>query len=451
MAARLASTVLVLLVAVAAATTNEAAACSCAPGDPRRMLAQSDAAFVGRLVERSSGPVSSSADPAIYRFKVEQTVKGQLGEHVDVVAAASGASCGIEARLGERIGLFLGRSGGGWRSSLCQQVDPQQLLAAARPLPAPNGEGPVALLAGGSFGTARTIALDRNGRTLAYGYGKGETLLLTACPGGTRAIEIARNQSSLLLAVRDLRTMRLIREQPLRLPEQLRPSTADCRTPSGDDLLLFATREAGPLGVIRRLREGRWQELYRGGGVSAVFGARHAYLTAGRLANRLVAVDLRTRGTRQLRRVPTGTGALALSPDERRLAAVAYSAPFLNAPPSRVLTIDLGRRTHTLRSAPLGAPNVSGRISWLGQNQLAFLPGGGDRDALRVYDANLRLERRIDWPARLGVVRGTTAYGISWDRQARILRAELRAGRPRVAGTLPTQTVFSFEAVGPIR
>lgn len=40
-------------------------------------------------------------------------------------------------------------------------------------LPGPDGRGPVALLVGGRFGPARTLALDVEGRTLAYGTGAG--------------------------------------------------------------------------------------------------------------------------------------------------------------------------------------------------------------------------------------------------------------------------------------
>ena len=446
MAARVVVVLLVSLVAAASATTD-AAACSCAPGDPRRMLAQADAAFVGKLVERPGGDFSSSAEPGVYVFELEQAVKGKLGRRIEVIAAVSGASCGIEAQIGARIGLFLTRRDGAWHSSLCRQVDAEQLLAAARPLPAPTGSGPVALLVGGSFGDARTIALDRNGRTLGYGRGKGETLLLDACPGGARAVEVVRGPSGMSLAVRDLRTLRLTREQPLRLRQNLYPSTVDCRTRNGDRILLFAGHEAGPLGVILRFAEAGSTELHRGRGVAAVFGERHAYLTTGRLANRLMTVDLERGGSRQLRAVPTGTGALALSPDGTHLAAVAYSAPFPNAPPSRVLNIDLGTPRASLRSTALRASNISGRISWLNNNRLAFLPGGGDQDALRIYDRSLRLQARLAWPARLGVIRDNTAYGITWGTQARVLRAELPAGPARAQATLPSQTVHAFEAV----
>lgn len=139
---------LAALVAVTAgllALPERAAACSCAVGDPRQMLREADAAFVGTLVarhvERQDGRLFSSGDPAMLVFRVEEAVKGDLGELVEVETAASGASCGIEAPVGQRIGLFLTRTSGGWASSLCQQIDPSVLLAAAATDLLPNEPG----------------------------------------------------------------------------------------------------------------------------------------------------------------------------------------------------------------------------------------------------------------------------------------------------------------------
>ena len=329
---------------------------------------------------------------------------------------------------------------GRWHSTLCERVSPEKLLAAARPLPAPTGTGPVALLAGGNFAGVRTIALDRTGRTLGYGRGRGATLLLDACPGGTKAVEIALDGPKLLLAVRDLRTMRLVREHPLRLGPQLFPKAVDCRTPSGDTALLFASADA--LGVIRRYRGARSTELHRGRGVSAVFGASHAYLTEGELANHLVAVDLERGSVRQLGAVPNRTSELELSPDGTRLAAVA-SGP----PRSRVVALDLRTQRPTLRSAPLGVYAI-GNVGWLNDGVLVFMPDGGANNPLRVYDTSMRLRSRLDWPARLGVVRNGVAYGITWGNEARrVLRAELPGGRPRSDATLPGMTVSALEAV----
>ncbi|MBD0330779.1 MAG: hypothetical protein ICV64_11840 [Thermoleophilia bacterium] len=443
--------VLVLALVCAAGFAGDASACSCAVGDPRRMLAESDGAFVGTLVERRSPPprpIMSTGDPVTLVFEVEQAVKGTLPSRVEVVTATSSASCGLEVPLGQRVGLFLTRDRDRWTSGLCQQIDPERLLAAARPLPAPEGEGPLAVLVGGSFGDARVIALDAAGRTLGYGAGAGETSFLDVCPGSRRALEIARVGRNAVLAVRDLRSLRVVRQQPLRLGESLFPAALDCRSRTGDEGLLFASREAGPLGVIYRVRGARVSVVHRGRGTAVAFGARTAYLTVGRRADRLRAVDLRTGSARALGGVPAGTGALALSPDGRRLAGVAFGPPVgRNAPPSRVVLLDLRSRPLRVLSSSLALPNVSGRVAWLADGGLVFLPGGGDGDgAIRVYDASLRVVSRLEsWPGWRSCLRGRVAYTVG-DRD-RIATATLPSGPIRYGSSLPSPTVNTLVPV----
>ena len=232
-----------LAAAALAATVDDASACSCVQGDPRTLLRQADAAFVGRLVEKreSRRPLRSSADPATYVFRVDRVVKGRLGGTVEVLAATSGASCGIEAERGKPVGLFLDRANGEWRSSLCQQIEPARLRAAARPLPAPNGRGPAALVVGGRFGPARTLALDAQGRTLAYGRGEGESLILSVCPGGRRVAELVRREGSdaVAVAVRALPTLRTVWERRLATPAYTHATALSCRTPGGRRVLAF--------------------------------------------------------------------------------------------------------------------------------------------------------------------------------------------------------------------
>ena len=69
-----------------------------------------------------------------------------------------------------------------WTSGLCSQIDPDVLLQAAQPLPAPDGVGPVRFVVGGNLGENRLMALDRKGRTLAYGTGDGDARDVDVCP-----------------------------------------------------------------------------------------------------------------------------------------------------------------------------------------------------------------------------------------------------------------------------
>ncbi|HVL05775.1 MAG TPA: hypothetical protein VM388_07295 [Acidimicrobiales bacterium] len=167
--------VLVMTGAITVIGAEPASACSCrADVAVADALAESDGAFVGVFIGRDDpavpGEVVSSGRRVLNHFQVERSVKGDIGERVDVRAAAGGASCGLELEAGDRTGLLLRRDGGVWTSSLCSQVEPRALLAVApgtAPGPAGAGTGagvnwgfmvfagllvlalPVALVAGG--------------------------------------------------------------------------------------------------------------------------------------------------------------------------------------------------------------------------------------------------------------------------------------------------------------
>ncbi len=130
--------------------TPPAIACSCRPDvSVAQLLATSDGAFVGIYAGRDDpfavGPVISSAREVVNHFVVERAVKGQIGPVVEVGAAASGASCGLELEVGERTGLVLERVGDSWRSSLCAQTEPEALLVFAPGEPGPPTTGSGAL------------------------------------------------------------------------------------------------------------------------------------------------------------------------------------------------------------------------------------------------------------------------------------------------------------------
>lgn len=129
--------VLAVVAAFAGPRAEVALACSCARVVPARDLATYDAAFVGRLlshrVEHPNAPIRSSLDPAYWTFHVDRVVKGELPARLVVRTAASGASCGLELRDGDRVGLLLTSAGGAYTSGLCSQVDPDVLARFAQP------------------------------------------------------------------------------------------------------------------------------------------------------------------------------------------------------------------------------------------------------------------------------------------------------------------------------
>ena len=112
--------------AVALVAPAEASACSCVPwGKPRVELARANGAFVGvylnRRPLRPPGATTSSVDPYVYTFRVERRLKGTFGKTVEVLSPRDGASCGLEVRRGQRVGLLLRRVKGRWESNLCAQ------------------------------------------------------------------------------------------------------------------------------------------------------------------------------------------------------------------------------------------------------------------------------------------------------------------------------------------
>jgi hypothetical protein len=131
--AALGAVVLALALVAAGARPECAYACTCAPLDPALALAEADAAFVGRVVKRHAVGVEATLDLA-----VERRLKGDLGARIQVVTAASGAACGIEAAPGARIGLFVTRDGDTWRGSLCSQASVAD-LASVPSAPTRNG------------------------------------------------------------------------------------------------------------------------------------------------------------------------------------------------------------------------------------------------------------------------------------------------------------------------
>jgi archaeosine-15-forming tRNA-guanine transglycosylase len=426
-------------------------ACSCALGDPRSTLASTDAAFIGTLVARTEpepGPIRSSADPVTLTFRVEEVVKGGLGGTVDVETASSGASCGLEVEIGGRTGLFLLRREGKWTSNLCLQIAPRDLRAAARPLPRPNGAGPKAFLVGGRFGPMGTVALDRRGRTLAYGRGTDQVVFLSLCPQARRVVEVTQGER-VRVVVRDLATMRVVRRPRLPVWRRLLLRSACCRDAAGSDIVLFATDESRPVpeGRLVRLRSGRARTVWRGAAIDAVVRPARAFVSAGRRGTRAVAVALPGGRARALAELPAGTGALVPSPDGKRLAAVAYSEPRgSSAPPSRVVLVDLSGSRPRVRTAALRSANVIGTMAWSSPERVVFLPWGGEVDRVRVYDTKLRSRGGFaGWDARSPVLRGGYAYGLRWG--GRVVRARLPNGPVQVVRSLPGPVANALVAV----
>ena len=97
---------------------------SCVRQDARDQLARADAAFVGRLMERRGD---------VLEFAVDESLKGDLGERVEVRDEAPLTSVSLRPEVGRRIGLVMRRDQAGYHATDCDRADPDELRAAAQP------------------------------------------------------------------------------------------------------------------------------------------------------------------------------------------------------------------------------------------------------------------------------------------------------------------------------
>lgn len=444
---------------------ESARACSCAQGDPRDQFAAAEGAFVGTFIDsRPAEPPDpaggfSSMDDTIYSFRLDEEYKGELGEPGDVVevhSAADGASCGLEAQTGQDYGLFLEvrESDGVWTSSLCSQVPPRTMREAASPLPEPNGEGPLKMLVGGSFGEAQVMGLDARGRTLGYGFGGSDVFQIDVCPGGERALEIAQDYPERPhLFVRDLSTFRTVRELAMPYgrgsdnPRQ-DPSALDCRSRTGRRAVVFSTSYNEPEARSLVLEiEGRDAEvLYQGTGRSATFASRHLYMQEGTFGRELVRLSLRTGRTQQVASLPRKySGTLALSPDERRLAGIAYpDYDDIETKPTLFYTVDVSGGRSTVRTRRLVTGEANASAAWLSSRRpVVFMEYPGPS---KVFNLRLRTVARFGrWPAREPAIVGHRAVGTGWDGS--LYKVRLPGGEVRRVRRLPSPVTYTLEAV----
>ena len=421
--------VLTVLLFATAVWAEVAAGCSCADRDERDRLEAGEKALVGRVVAERRIP-GGPRDRLAYRVRVERGIGVRLRREVEVTVAFP--DCGTP-QVGERQAMFVRRAGSGWRTDGCSIVDPTELLRATQAYPRPRGSGRAALLAGGRFGTARVMALDARGRVIGYGDGRGEARRLSVCPGSRLAAELFADGRTVGVAVRDLKTLRVVRSA--RLPvdgTRLSPessSTVNCADPQA------ASVHAGISDYVQRTRFDRVRifRLDAGGlrltatmrGSTMGFGADSAFV--GRFGFGVVAVSLED-GETELVSSARAPQSLAVSPDGTRLAFYDRSGLRL---------VDLtGGGADRRRRIGYGDP-----ITWLAPHRLLFRKAGEGR----VYDRELRLVRRYRFFRARGQAQvGDTLYGT--DRY-RLRSLDLPSGRKRTVAQLPDRGVLDLAAL----
>lgn len=173
-----------------------ARACSCAmPTDIQAWVDESEAAFVGTLIDRHDGLQGQFGQESIFVFEVEEWVKGDAGDVIEVRSASDGAACGFEFWEEDmRIGAVVYAENGQLHGGLCSQVDPDVLLAATGE-PTVSSTGIGHLLVGGGWSSPRLTVIDETGGHVTSVTPPGVSLdsgsgVLEACPGGRLAVQL---------------------------------------------------------------------------------------------------------------------------------------------------------------------------------------------------------------------------------------------------------------------
>ena len=424
MSARLKLAALVVPLALATAVgVDRAGACSCVAVDPRDWLATGRPAVIGEVTASREVETSPEGPVNEYTLRVERAFNASLRAEISIRTPSSRqSSCGFTLEIGDRVAAFLSRRDGDWNTSLCALTDPAELVAATAPYPRARGRGRVALLSGGSFASARLMALDQRGRVLAYGFGRGDVERISVCPGSRYAVELVRQGARSRAAVRDLRSMRVVRS--LALPGatvELSCGDRRGRAIHAAALEYSGTYQGGRLRVLRAAPARATTIATLGGDVIA-FGRTTAYVGGQRTVS---AVDLATGGVRTLTRLES-PDELAISPDGTRLA--------VNGARRGLRLVDAagGRLLGRVRS---------GRPAWVGRSRLLVRGTGRPR----LYDRNLRPLRRLDGFSAVGEARaGRRVFGVSGRR---LVAVGLKSGRRRQVALLPDPDTYALVAV----
>jgi hypothetical protein len=398
-------------------------------------LKAADAAIIGTLLSKTP----SGGWDADYTFRVDEAVKGDFGETVVVNSASDGSACGLEVKVGHQTGLFLdGSDTKGWDSSLCAQISPEELREAARPMPAPDGEGPIRMIAGGIWGDMGIVALDSEGDTLAYGRRPGGTTVAGVCPGSRRFVEVPWRGNNRMV-IRDTSTLEVVRA--IALPEGRKADRVWCLDERGDHIVFASVRYGEPLSKswVYRLQEGSLESLYEGTAKWPNLVGDELFVTEGRYGRKVGVVDLATGDKTFLAKVPRYAGGLSVSPDGTKLAASA------GGDHETLISIDRSTSPATVTTKDHGN-GMDGEMYWLDDDSIVYLPGSYDNSRVKVFDVDLNLEKRLDghWYTLDEELLGSTAYGMGWGG---LYRAALPDGPAELLREFPTTWMMSVEMV----
>lgn len=442
------ATVLVIFAAALVIAPERARACSCEMPDPYRQLERTDAAFVGELVSRPEDAIGENGD---YIFSVEQVVKGDLPGTVTVRSPLDGAACGIEAAVGQRIGLFLRRDGSHWEGGLCDQVDPDALLMASKPLPPPKS-GVIVALAAMTTPEGRAIALDAEGKILAHGAGEGEIVAFALCPEARTVVEhaLVRAESGAplasILGVRDLMGFHIVWETS---GPQVPVSIADmaCAHPAGDEILVLS---AGRLSRATNDSVVEIAALEEQAGCPDVgrfnADASTVYFIGSAGCRGLYRHDIATGSTTEIARIPDDAGidalvAISLSPDGRYLAMEAHPGP--EPLTFRLLMFDLAAEPVDYAEASFGDPFELHTLLWTQPDRLLLTGTTDSLDEAFILDPRFETTGKIiGISGGSGGVHADTIYVL--EPYGDLVTAPLEGGYARQAQTFSDLGISVF-------
>lgn len=373
----------------------------------------------------------------MYTFAVDEAVKGDFGETVKVRTASEGSVCGLDLRIGRQTGLFLsGDSRSGWTSSLCQLIFPEDLREAAAPMPEPNGEGPIEVIAAGNWGEMGLFALDSEGRTLMYGERKFGSSVTDVCPGSDLFIEVPWRGTSRWV-IRRTATFEVL--EVIYPPVGLWPET--CVAEDASEILAYDVDYDEPISrsVFYRFSDGLFEKLYEGSSSGFDLVGDHLYLTEGRYGRNVKVLDLSDETKSFIARLPGYVQGVAVSADEMYLATTA------GADREKLIVIDRTTSPATVRVKHRGIGR-SGEVYWLDNSTFVYLPGGYDNTKVKVLDTSLDLHNTLSgwWYTLDEEVLGNVAYGAGWGS---VFRATLPEGPSELLREFPSPEIYSVVAV----
>jgi hypothetical protein len=409
---------------LAAVAAESAQACSCGDADPRDRIERGEPAVIGQVASITHDDDTERPGPSRYVLRVERALNVRLGDRVVVRSSPYSSSCGVSWRVGQRVGAFLDRTRRGWRTFLCSLAKPFELERALRPYPLPLGRGRVALLAGGSFGDARLMALDRRGRLLGYGFGQGVVRSISVCPGALLAAELVdRGRRLASVVVRSLESLAVVSaaEVPRHMAE------LSCADATGGTVYVAGIKYSGrPVrgsADVYRVDGSNRTRLARRPAERLALGTSVAYLWSG---GRLRAIGLRYGSERTVLRMGLPER-IAPNPFGGQLA--------VHGVDGRLRLVDLASGAVTSR--PLA---TTWALAWLAPDRLLARIDGN----AVVLDGELQRRRRYGFRAVGQAHVGNALFGT--DRY-RLVRLDLETGHRGTAARLPDRGIADLVGV----